>query len=79
MQIFINMLSGKQLALEVEPDTTVDEVKSKIADKEGLPTDRQRLLLPGGKGVLEDGKTLSSYGIGFDAKINLDVKLSRES
>lgn len=79
MQIFINTLIGNQIALEVEPDTTVDEVKSKIADKEGIPTDQQRLSLPGGKIVLEDGKNLSSYGIGFNAKINLTVKLSGES
>jgi len=79
MQIFINTLIGNQIALEVEPGTTVDEVKSKIADKEGIPTDQQRLSLPGGKIVLEDGKTLSSYGIGSDAKINFTVKLSGES
>jgi len=79
MQIFINMLVGKEFAVEVEPGTTVDEVKSEIADKEGLPPDQQRLSLPGGKIVLEDGKTLSFYGIGSNATINVAVKLSRDS
>jgi hypothetical protein len=79
MQIFINTLSGKQFALEVEQTTTVDEVKSKIADREGLPTGRQILSLPGKKTVLEDGKTLSAYGIGLNAKINLAFKLGEDS
>lgn len=73
MELFVKTLTGKTVSIEVEEGESIEDVKAKIAEKEGIPPEQQRLIFGGQQ--LQDAKTIGDYDIGDDSTLHLVLRL----
>ena len=73
MQIFVKNLTGKSIPFDVQPSDTIQTIKQRIHDKEGIPVDQQRFVYAGKE--LVDDRTVADYNILTDSTVHLVLRL----
>ena len=71
-KMFVKTLTGKIITLDVETSDSVESLKFQVYGKAGIPAKQQRLIFAGKQ--LEDGSTLSDYGIQRESTVDLSLR-----
>jgi ubiquitin C len=72
--IFIKNLNGKSIVINIDANETVESLKQKVQDKEGVSPNQQRIIYAGKQ--LENGRILSDYNIQKEATLHLVLRLT---
>lgn len=73
MKIFVRSVDSKMFCLEVDSDSTIEEVKNQMEIFGGIPAEEQRLLLNSNE--LQDDSTIESLDIKEGINLDLNLKL----
>ena len=73
IEIYVRTPTGKVITLNVKPSDSIESVKAKIEEKEGIPPGQQKLVYAGN--YLQDGRTLQSYPIQKEATMHMILRL----
>jgi ubiquitin len=73
IQVHVKTLQGNTITIDVSKEDTIASLKDKIQEKQGIPSDQQRLIFNGKQ--LEDDKTMNDYNIEDSANIHLVLRL----
>ena len=68
IELYVKTLTGKIITCYIDPNATIENLKAKISDAEGIPSDQQRLIFVGEE--LEDQRLLSDYGIRHECTLH---------
>ena len=74
IELYVKTLTGNVVTYNIDPNATIENLKSVIQDAEGIPPDQQRLIFSGKQ--LEDRRLLSNYGIKDECTLH-SVRLLR--
>ena len=75
--IHVQMVDGRTMTLHVHGSDSIQQLKQKIQDEEGIEPGNQKVIFAGT--ILEDGRTLADYNIPSGATLQLNVLSSDAS